>query len=40
MAEHWQNTEWQSEMGMMENEKDSTGMGMTEHGITAYPLPS
>jgi hypothetical protein len=25
-------------MGMAE--KDSTGMRMTEHGMTAYPLPS
>jgi hypothetical protein len=33
MAEH------EMAAGRGENEKDSAGMGMAEHGMAAYPLP-
>jgi hypothetical protein len=31
--------EWEWALRGGENEKDSAGMGMTEHGMAAYPLP-
>jgi hypothetical protein len=31
--------EWEWALRGGENEKDSAGMGMAEHGMAAYPLP-
>jgi hypothetical protein len=31
--------EWEWALRGGENEKDSAGMGMVEHGMAAYPLP-
>jgi hypothetical protein len=39
MAEQWQSTECEWALRGGENEKDSAGMRMAEHGMTAYPLP-
>jgi hypothetical protein len=31
--------EWEWALRGGENEKDNAGIGMAEHGMTAYPLP-
>ena len=36
MTRKW---EWEWALRGGENEKDSAGMGMAEHGMAVYPLP-